>query len=92
VLEAADGAEAMRLVEQHGNPVDLLLTDVLMPGMSGRELFERLATRYAGLKVLYISGYTDDTFSRSTGPGSAFLAKPFLLETLASKVRDVLDQ
>jgi CheY-like chemotaxis protein len=92
VLSAASGAQAMQIVETHtGGRLDLLVTDVLMPGMSGPQLFEQLVTRYPGLKVLYISGYADEELGRNPGAGAAFLAKPFRLETLATRVRTVLD-
>jgi CheY-like chemotaxis protein len=93
VLAAADPADALRLVERHGGPLHLLLTDVVMPGMSGRELAAQLAARRAGIRVLYMSGYPGDAVvhgGRLT-PGSAFLQKPFGPESLARKVRDVLD-
>jgi PAS domain S-box-containing protein len=91
VLSAASGAQAMQIIENHTGPLNLLVTDVLMPGMSGPQLFEQLVTRYPGLKVLYISGYADEELGRNPGAGAAFLAKPFRLETLATKVRHVLD-
>jgi DNA-binding NtrC family response regulator len=68
----------------------MLVTDVLMPGMSGRELYEHLALRHPGLKVLFVSGYADDAFAHTQEFGSAFLSKPFSLDTLAQKVRDGL--
>ncbi len=91
VLSAASGAQAIEIVANYAGSVDLLLTDVLMPGMSGRELYELLASRYSGLRVLYISGYADEAFGRNPGTAAAFLAKPFRLETLTTKVRGVLD-
>jgi len=59
VLEAANGADAIQVAEKYGEPIHLLLTDVLMPGMDGRKLAERVAQSYPGIKVLYMSGYTD---------------------------------
>jgi CheY-like chemotaxis protein len=71
----------------------LLVTDVVMPGMGGRELAELLTGRLPELRVLYLSGYTEDTVLRhgKLGPGSAFLSKPFSPDTLAHKVRELLD-
>ena len=94
VLEAADGPAALALVnggsgERH---VDLLLTDVIMPGMSGRELANQLKARRPDLRVLFMSGYTDDAVVRHgmLEPGLAYLEKPFRPTALLRKVRDVL--
>ena len=93
VLAAADGGAALRQLESHRGSVDLLVTDVVMPGMSGREVAQRLLALRPGLKVLYLSGYTDDAIVRHgmLEPGIAFLQKPFSGDALARKVRDVLD-
>jgi len=93
VLDAADGPAALAASTHHGGGIDLLVTDVVMPGMSGRELAERLAPKRPGMKVLYTSGYTDDAMVRQgvLTAGVAFLQKPFVPETLARKVREVLD-
>ena len=90
VLDASSGAEAIRLIESHHAPIDLLLTDVMMPGIGGRELYEYVSKRHPDMKVLYVSGYTDDTF-HGKHVGDAFLQKPFLLDTLAKRVRDILE-
>ena len=93
VLTAADGSEAMRVAQQSSAPIHLLLTDVVMPGMNGRALAERLALGNPAMKVLYMSGYTD-TFIAGHGalePGTQLLHKPFTEETLTRKVREVLD-
>jgi PAS domain S-box-containing protein len=93
VLEAANGDQAIATCEQHTGPIHLLLTDVIMPGMSGCELADRLAQRYPKAKVLYMSGHTDDTIARHgiLDPGVAFLQKPFAPSALARRVREVLE-
>lgn len=92
VLEAANGQDALALCREHGQRVELLITDVLMPQMGGRELVERLQTQGHDMKVLYVSGYTDDTtvYSGDLPPGTAFLQKPFTLGSLLDKVKEVL--
>lgn len=94
VLEAHDGAEALRAVENHANAIDLLVTDVVMPNISGRSLALRLQEALPRLKVLYLSGYTFDELARQGLEEAeiAFLQKPFSTGTLAQKVRSVLDQ
>jgi PAS domain S-box-containing protein len=93
VLEAADGEEALHLAQTHDEDIHLLLTDVVMPHMSGRELADRLETIRPGTKVLFTSGYTDNTIAHHgiLAPGIAFLQKPFGPLALARKVREVLD-
>ena len=92
VLEAENGERALRIAEAHGNGIDILVTDVVMPGMGGRELAKRLLHLRPKLGVLYLSGYTEDTILHqgTLGPGIAFLQKPFTLQNLARKVREVL--
>jgi two-component system, cell cycle sensor histidine kinase and response regulator CckA len=92
VLEAANGQDALALCHEHGTRVELLITDVLMPQMGGRELVERLQTQGHDMKVLYVSGYTDDptVYSGDLPAGTAFLQKPFTLGSLLDKVKDVL--
>jgi CheY-like chemotaxis protein len=93
VLEAGNGADAIDLVLNLSGRVDLLVTDVVMPGMSGRALAERLSERALDTKVLYLSGYTDEAIHRHgvLEPGVAFLQKPFRLADLARRVREILD-
>jgi two-component system cell cycle sensor histidine kinase/response regulator CckA len=92
VLEAANGQDALALCREHGQRVELLITDVLMPQMGGRELVERLQTQGHNMKVLYVSGYTDDAtvYAGDLPPGTAFLQKPFTLGSLLDKVKEVL--
>ena len=92
VIEASNAADAIQFVESHDEIIDLVLTDVLMPGMKGRELVERLAKLRSSFKVLYMSAHTEDD-AISIGilsPGTAFIEKPFSPDELAIKVRDVL--
>jgi len=93
VLEAAHSEEAFEISERHEGPIHLMVTDVIMPQMSGPELAERLAPRLPEMKVLYMSGYPDNTIVQHgvLEPGTAFLQKPFTLNALESKVREVLD-
>ena len=92
VLEAPDGITALEMADAYAGSIQLLITDVVMPKMSGRELAAKIATRRDQLKVLYISGYTDDSIFRHgvLEGGVSFLQKPFNLKDLAEKVREVL--
>ncbi|HEX7817487.1 response regulator [Dyella sp.] len=94
VLEAADGPSALALLERDGAEVRLLFTDVVMPGMSGRELAVRARERHASLRVLYASGYTRDVIAQSDrlDPDITIVAKPFSQATLATMVREALDR
>ncbi|HEU5169764.1 MAG TPA: PAS domain S-box protein [Gemmatimonadales bacterium] len=93
-VEANDGESALELIAGEPGAIDLVLSDVVMPRMSGREFAERLSRLRPGLPVLFMSGYTNDEIMRRglLEPGAPFLAKPFSPETLALKVREVLDQ
>jgi CheY-like chemotaxis protein len=92
VLEAADGKEALKISHQHRGRIHLLLTDVVMPHMSGRELAQKLAASRTDMKVLYMSGHTEDAIVRHgilVGEVN-FLQKPFQSEVLMRKVRELL--
>jgi CheY-like chemotaxis protein len=94
VLEASSGEKALDAVRgQNGNPIHLMVTDVVMPGMSGRQLADRLVSLRPELKVLFMSGYTDDAIVHHgvLDPGIAYIQKPFTPDALASKVREILD-
>jgi PAS domain S-box-containing protein len=93
VLEAHHGTEALRVALQHNGPIHLLLTDVVMPQMGGRVLAQRLKTFRPGIRILYISGYVDDATIQEgvSNPGTSFIQKPFTVEILSRKVRELLD-
>jgi len=94
VLEAAHGAAALQTAAGHPGPIHLLLTDVVMPVLSGRQLADQLARLRPDAKVLYASGYTDDAVVRHgvLEAGISYLQKPFTADSLARKVREVLDR
>ena len=93
VLVARNGVEALDMASRHGDYIDLLVTDVVMPQMNGAELAQRLERERPGLRVLFVSGYTDDAVIRHgvLEARTHFLQKPFSLESLARKVREILD-
>lgn len=93
VLEVADGVQAARIAARHPGPIHLLMTHVVMPGAGGRAVAEDLAGRHPGLRVLYVSGYTDDAIVRHgvLYDRVHFLQKPFTGAVLAAKVREALD-
>jgi len=94
LLIAQDGSDALRILARHHGPLHLILTDVIMPGMSGKELFDRVAALYSDMKVLYMSGYTDNVIAQRgvLDQGIHFIQKPFTVTGLLAKVREVLDQ
>jgi len=93
MLEAANGGEALMICEEHKEQIDLMLTDVIMPQMNGRKLVERTLPLHPEMKVLYMSGYTDDVIADHgvLEEGVEFIEKPFSANVLLNKVREVLD-
>jgi len=93
VLEAGNGAQALALCDKHEGHIDMLMTDVVMPHMGGREVAERMAQMYPEMRILFTSGYTDDAVVRHgvIETGMNFIQKPFTLDALARKIREVLD-
>ena len=93
ILLAANPAEAKSVAEAETQPVDLLLTDMVMPGGNGRELYEALAATQPDLKVLFMSGYSEEAIVHHgvLDQGIAFIQKPFDAQTLAARVRQALD-
>jgi PAS domain S-box-containing protein len=93
VLVASDGAEAVTVATRYQGGIDLLITDLVMPGVSGLQLASRLTALRPGLKVLYMSGYSEEAVvgQGDLGPGSPFIGKPFTPKALATKVRELLD-
>ncbi len=93
LLEAGDGAQALALLQDAREPVHLVISDLVLPGMSGRELADKARAARAGLKVVFVSGYTDDSANRrgAAGSGAAFLQKPFRAQDLLAQIRQTLD-
>jgi len=93
VLVATDGLDALKVSESHAGTIDLLLTDVVMPGLSGPEAAQRLAARRPQMKTLYVSGYTDASVVRlGAARGEvAFLRKPITPSMLTGRIREILD-
>jgi CheY-like chemotaxis protein len=93
VLEAESTEDAIHICEDHSTPIQLLLTDVVMPGMNGIELYSRLRTNRSNLKALFMSGYAEDAIARHgmLADGTGFIQKPFKMESLANRIRQILD-
>ena len=93
VMEARDGGEALLLSERHRGPIHLMVTDVVMPQMSGKELADRLAPLHPEMTVFFMSGYTDSDLTSygAPEPSQHFIPKPFRPMDLVKKVRDILD-
>jgi two-component system, cell cycle sensor histidine kinase and response regulator CckA len=93
VIEAANGDEALRYCHEHAGPIHLLVTDVVMPGMSGPELAQLMMAEFPALRVLYLSGHTDMALGHHgvMRSSAALLHKPFTPDALARRVRDMLD-
>ncbi len=94
VMEAANGEEGLRLAQQHDGTIDLVLTDVVLPVMSGKDMAGALRGSHPNTRFLFTSGYSEEVIGRHgvLQPGTAFLQKPYLTATLARRVREVLDQ
>ena len=92
-LDAASAAEAVELAGGRKDCPDLLLTDVVMPDINGKQLYLELSARMPGLRVLYMSGYTDNVIAHHgiLEPGTQFIAKPFTVAALTTRIREVLD-
>jgi two-component system cell cycle sensor histidine kinase/response regulator CckA len=91
VFEASSGDNALEMIAEKKPKIDLMVSDVMMPGIDGIELGKRIREIYPGLSIIFMSGYTEDKFKDDMGPDIHFLAKPFTLKQLAEKVKDVLD-
>jgi two-component system, cell cycle sensor histidine kinase and response regulator CckA len=91
-LEARHGREALSTIEQYSGPIHLVLTDIKMPGMNGRELGEQIERRWPGKPILYMSGFASEVFRGGLlAPGAPFIAKPFTQDDLAAKVKSLLE-
>lgn len=93
VVSADGGDEALRLARRHEGPIDLLLTDIMMPGLNGVEVASRIARVRPGIRIFFMSGYADQDLVRQglLEPGTRFLQKPFTPQELAGRIREILD-
>ena len=94
VIHAGDSEEAMKISKKFNNKIHLLLTDLILPGLNGRELSEQLAKKRKDMKVLFISGYSDDVIAKHgmIDEGLSFMQKPFTASSLGMKIREVLEK
>lgn len=94
ILEADSGEAALKVVDEKGPEIDMIITDVIMPGMNGPTMVEEVAKRYPNIKVIFMSGYAEDAFLKTYGTERKFhfLPKPFTLKQLASKVKEVVEK
>ncbi len=92
ILEASSGPEALDVCDQHQCKIDLLLTDLIMPGMTGRVLADTLTARCVGLTVLFMSGYIGDSRSEAMEQGIHFIQKPLDMDRLRTMIRDLMNQ
>lgn len=90
VLDAASGEAALEVLENHDGKIDLMVTDVIMPEMDGPTLAKKVLEKHPGLPVIFVSGYTEDRFKDQIGDNAYFLPKPFTLQQLAEKVKEIL--
>src|SRR5205085_1508789 len=90
VLDAENGEVALKVAEAHDGPIDLVITDMFMPGLRGPEVIQRLASKRSGLRALFMSGYADQDARTGVPPGANFLNKPFSAQELAAAVEAVL--
>jgi two-component system cell cycle sensor histidine kinase/response regulator CckA len=92
VLEAKSGEQALKIIAEGGEPIDLIITDVVMPRMDGPALIKQVRETMPDVKVIFISGYTEDTFRKrlDNEQGIHFLPKPFSLKQLATKVKEIM--
>jgi len=91
VIEAGSAREALALAARHEGPLHLLLTDVIMPEMNGRDLYAEIVARYPGIKAIFMSGYSEDIFPLLEEGFIPFLQKPFRMRELSDTVRETLD-
>jgi two-component system cell cycle sensor histidine kinase/response regulator CckA len=95
IVEASSGEEALEVMKNQGEDIDIIITDVIMPGMNGPSLISKIQTNYPKVKVIFISGYAEEAFSDAYGVENDndfnFLSKPFTLQQLVAKVKDVLE-